>query len=141
MSENPFKGNLTAFGHDHSCRFVSSSNGHEGATVSYGNPMVSCEIYILGANPLRKSYVTGYGEDSLQTVYGLLNQDNRPGIIKGLMPLGPNRYNNPGISIFPAKNFMDCAVEWTTNEHTVGSTANLVFITAYANSNLNAPVS
>ncbi|WP_270166748.1 glycoside hydrolase family 9 protein [Paenibacillus sp. SYP-B4298] len=97
--------------------------------------------YILGANPLRKSYVTGYGEDSLQTVYGLLNQDSRPGIIKGVMPLGPNRYNNPGISIFPAKNFMDCAVEWTTNEHTVGSTANLVFITAYANSNLNAPVS
>ena len=57
------------------------------------------------------------------------------------MPLGPNQYNNPLISIFPAKNFMDCYTEWTTNEHTVSSTANLMFITSFADSDHDAPVS
>ncbi|MED4172232.1 glycoside hydrolase family 9 protein [Halalkalibacterium halodurans] len=95
--------------------------------------------YILGANPLRKSFVTGHGEDSLQTVYGIMNDDPRPGIPSGFMPLGPNRYTNPGMSIFPAKNFLDSATEWTTNEHAVGSTASLVFISAFANSDLTAP--
>jgi endoglucanase len=95
--------------------------------------------YVLGANPLRKSYVTGHGEDSLQTVYAIMNNDPRPGIPSGFMPLGPNQYTNPGMSNFPAKNFVDSATEWTTNEHAVGSTANLVFISAFANSDLTAP--
>jgi hypothetical protein len=89
---------------------------------------------------LRKSFVTGYGDDSLEQVYGIMNNDPRPGVPKGIMPLGPNRYNNPLISIFPAKNFMDSYTEWTTNEHTVGSTANLVFVTAFADSDQDAPV-
>jgi hypothetical protein len=101
------------------------------------NLVLSALNYLLGANPMRKSYVTGYGEDSLQTVYAILNKDFRPGVIKGVMPLGPNQWNNPGISIFPGKNFMDCATEWTMNEHAVGSAANLVFISAFVNSNLN----
>ncbi|MBW5445152.1 glycoside hydrolase [Cohnella sp. CFH 77786] len=102
------------------------------------NMALSSLNYILGANPLRKSFVTGYGDDSLKTVYGILN--NYPGseVLKGVMPLGPNKYNNPGISMFPAKNYMDSATEWTTNEHTVGSTANLVFVTAFAASAQNA---
>jgi endoglucanase len=104
------------------------------------NLTLSALNYLLGANPMRKSYVTGHGEDSLQTVYAILNKDFRPGVIKGVMPLGPNRWNNPGISIFPGKNFMDCATEWTMNEHAVGSAANLVFITAFANSDKAAPV-
>jgi hypothetical protein len=96
--------------------------------------------YILGANPMRKSFVTGHGDDSLQTVYGIMNDVTSPGVIKGVMPLGPNKYNNPGISMFPAKNFMDSYVEWTTNEHSVGSTSNLVFMAAFAASNQHAPV-
>lgn len=104
------------------------------------NMALSALNYILGANPLRKSFVTGYGDDSLEHVYGIMNNDPRPGVPKGIMPLGPNQYNNPLISIFPAKNFMDSYTEWTTNEHTVGSTANLVFVTAFADSDQDAPV-
>lgn len=104
------------------------------------NMALSALNYILGANPLRKSFVTGYGDDSLEHVYGIMNNDPRPGVPKGIMPLGPNQYNNPLISIFPAKNFMDSYTEWTTNEHTVGSTANLVFVTAFADSDHDAPV-
>jgi hypothetical protein len=35
---------------------------------------------------------------------------------------------------------MDSYTEWTTNEHTVGSTANLVFMAAFADSDQTAPV-
>jgi hypothetical protein len=35
---------------------------------------------------------------------------------------------------------MDSYTEWTTNEHTVGSTANLVFVTAFADRDQEAPV-
>ncbi|WP_339843405.1 glycoside hydrolase family 9 protein [Paenibacillus sp. FSL W7-1088] len=104
-------------------------------TKTVNNMALSALNYILGANPLRKSFVTGYGEDSLKTVYGIFNHDLRPDVPKGFIPLGPNRYNNTGISIFPAKNYMDSATEWTTNEHSIGSASNLVFITAFANSN------
>ncbi|WP_338555147.1 glycoside hydrolase family 9 protein [Paenibacillus sp. KS-LC4] len=110
----------------------SSLLGMNNETIN--NMALSALNYILGVNPLRKSFVTGHGEDSLQTVYATMNNDPRPGVPKGFMPLGANKYNNPGISNFPAKNFMDCATEWTTNEHAVGSTANLVFISAFANS-------
>lgn len=108
------------------------------ALLGMGSPQIdnltqAALNYILGANPLRKSYVTGYGEDSLRTVYALFNKDPRPGVPQGFIPLGPNKYNNPGISLFPAKNFMDCPVEWTTNEHSVGSACTLSLIVAFAN--------
>ncbi|MGB8451020.1 MAG: hypothetical protein WCD89_01685 [Anaerocolumna sp.] len=62
------------------------------------------------------------------------NRDGKPGIAKGFMPLGPNRYQGAGLSIFPAKCYLDSADEWTTNEHAVGSNSTLVFITAFADS-------
>jgi endoglucanase len=104
------------------------------------NMALSSLNYILGANPMRKSFVTGYGDDSLKTVYGILNSYPGTEVIKGVVPLGPNKNENPGISMFPAKNFMDSATEWTTNEHAVGSMANMVFMAAFAASNQNAPV-
>jgi hypothetical protein len=56
------------------------------------------------------------------------------------MPLGVNRWNGGGSSNFPAKDYLDSASEWTTNEHSIGSACNLVFITAFANSDQTAPV-
>ncbi len=90
--------------------------------------------WILGANPMRKSFVTGYGDDCVKTVFATFNNDPRPGVAKGFMPLGPNKYQGAGLSIFPAKCYLDSADEWTTNEHAVGSNSILVFITAFANS-------
>lgn len=53
---------------------------------------------------------------------------------KGWIPLGANKYNGGGSSNFPAKDFLDSDSEWTTNEHSIGSNASLVFISAFANS-------
>lgn len=90
--------------------------------------------WILGANPMRKSFVSGYGDDCIKTIFSTFNNDGKTGIAKGFMPGGPNRYQGAGISLFPAKCYMDSAWEWTTNEHTTGWNSILVFMTAFANS-------
>lgn len=88
--------------------------------------------YILGSNAMRKSFVTGYGEDSIKTVFNTFNDYPGQGVARGFMPLGVNRYNGGGSSNFPAKDYLDSDSEWTTNEHSVGATCNLMFITAFA---------
>ena len=102
------------------------------------NMALSSLNWILGANPMRKSFVSGYGEDCVKTVFATFNTHPKPGVAKGFMPLGPNRYQGTGLSIFPAKCYLDSADEWTTNEHAVGSNSILVFITAFANSIVQA---
>jgi hypothetical protein len=101
------------------------------------NMALSSLNWILGTNPMRKSYVTGYGDDCIKTVFSTFNGDGKLGVAKGFMPLGPNRYNGAGLSIFPAKCYLDSADEWTTNEHSIGSTSTLVFMSAFASSNLS----
>jgi endoglucanase len=91
--------------------------------------------YVLGANAMRKSFVTGYGEDSIKTVFATFTQYPGQGVPKGWIPLGVNRWNGGGSSNFPAKDYLDSDSEWTTNEHSVGANCNLMFITAFANSN------
>jgi endoglucanase len=90
--------------------------------------------YILGANPLRKSFLSYVGDDSVKNVYGTFSEDGLTGAPKGFMPLGANKYEGKGLSIFAAKCFIDSTANWTTNEHSLGSTSSLVFITAFANS-------
>jgi hypothetical protein len=89
--------------------------------------------YVLGANAMRKSFVTGYGEDSIKTIFSTFNNHPTPGVPKGWIPLGVNQYNGGGSSNFPAKDYLDSSDEWTTNEHSVGAACNLMFITAFAN--------
>lgn len=91
--------------------------------------------WILGSNPMRKSFVSGYGEDSVKTIFSTIySTDGLTGIPKGYMPGGPNRYEGGGISKFPAKCYMDSAGDWTMNEHTPDWNSKLIFITALANS-------
>ncbi|WP_373231221.1 glycoside hydrolase family 9 protein [Cohnella sp.] len=98
------------------------------------NMALSALNYMLGANAMSKSFVTGYGDNAIKTVFGTFNNDPRPGVPKGWIPLGANKYNGGGSSNFPAKDFLDSDSEWTTNEHSIGSNASLVFISAFANS-------
>lgn len=105
-------------------------------TDTINNMAFSSLNWILGANPMRKSFVSGYGEDCIKTVFATFNSDGKQGIAKGFMPLGPNRYQGVGLSNFPTKCYLDSADEWTTNEHAVGSNSTLVFMTAFANSGL-----
>ena len=98
------------------------------------NMSLSALNYILGANPLRKSFISYAGEDSVKNVYGTFSEDGLTGAPEGFMPLGANKYEGKGLSIFAAKCYLDSTSNWTTNEHSLGSTSTLTFITAFAHS-------
>lgn len=93
--------------------------------------------YILGVNPLRMSYVSGYGEDCVKHSYSNIykNDDNKlpP---SGYMAGGPNQNEGAIFSQFHAKAYVDSAYEWTTNEHTIYWNSALVFNTAAIATNL-----
>lgn len=93
--------------------------------------------WLLGANAMRKSFVSGYGEDCIKTIFSTFNNDGKSGIPKGFMPGGINRYQGVGLSLFPSKCYLDSADEWSTNEHTTGWNSILTFVAAFANSNLS----
>ncbi len=90
--------------------------------------------YLLGTNPLSFSYVSGFGENSLQNPHS--TQWSHDGILDipdGIMAGGPNAYTNPLFySNFAGKRYVDGAASWTTNEHTVYWNAALVFHAALA---------
>ena len=85
--------------------------------------------YVLGINSMQFSFVSGYGENSLERPFSqMFNFDGNPGVPAGIMVGGANEYNNALLySSFPAKKFSDNAAAWSTNEHTVYWNAVLVF--------------
>lgn len=99
--------------------------------------------WILGQNPVGTSFVSGYGDNSVKYPFSIMYRtDNLPGVPKGYLVGGPNRYSNDiavgnQISRFAAKNYHDNFQEWTTNEHTVYWNSGLVFIAAFATGNSN----
>lgn len=110
-----------------------------GLTSDTVNKMILSSLnWILGANPMRKSFVSGYGEDSIQNVFSTIYRlDGKSGIPKGIIPGGANKYNNTGLSLFPAKCYIDSAGDWTTNEHSTYWNAILEFVVAFANSGIS----
>jgi endoglucanase len=99
--------------------------------------------WILGQNPVGVSFVSGYGDNSVQYPFSIMYRtDGLPGVPKGFLVGGPNKYSNDEavgnqISRFAAKNYHDNFQEWTTNEHTVYWNSGLVFVAAYATGNSN----
>ncbi|MBN2738195.1 MAG: glycoside hydrolase family 9 protein [Spirochaetales bacterium] len=92
--------------------------------------------WILGANPMRKSFVSGYGDDAIKLIFSSWAYDGLPGIPQGIMPGGPNKYNGEGLSIFPAKCYEESQAEFTTNEHTLGWNSILAYVVAFANADI-----
>ncbi|NMA66170.1 MAG: PKD domain-containing protein, partial [Clostridiaceae bacterium] len=89
--------------------------------------------WLLGANPLRFSFVSGYGENSVKGIYSnIYNSDGKEGIPNGYMPGGPNAYEGAGLSRFAAKCYTKSTGDWVANEHTVYWNSALVFMSAYA---------
>jgi endoglucanase len=87
--------------------------------------------YVLGINPLRFSYVSGYGTDSVTKIFsGIYSTDGKPGIPKGYLAGGPNIYEGKDLSRFAGKCYNDVDTEWTTNEHTIYWNSGLVFSAA-----------
>lgn len=89
--------------------------------------------YLLGVNPLRFSYVSGYGEDSVQHIYSnIYSSDGIDAIPPGYMAGGPNIFQGAHFSLFAGKAYNDVDTEWTTNEHTIYWNSTLVFSSAFA---------
>ena len=87
--------------------------------------------YILGINPLRHSYVVGEGADSAATtfssIYWAYGVYTPPA---GYMGGGPNWFNSPWFSRFPARAFADSNVDYQINENDIGYNLPLVFTAA-----------
>ena len=89
--------------------------------------------YILGANPLSFSMVSGYGTRSTQRIYSnQYSHDGKAGIPKGYMPGGPNNQNQTWYSNFAGKSYNDSNGNWTNNENAIYWNSALVFSAAMA---------
>ena len=87
--------------------------------------------WILGANPLSISYVSGFGENSVRTIHSeIYENDDMDKIPDGYMPQGPNRTALKNYSRFAAKCYLDNQNDWVSNEHTIYANAALVYLLA-----------
>lgn len=87
--------------------------------------------FILGVNAMRKSYITGMGEDHIKCTFSNFYDGNSPdGVPDGYMPGGINSSNGGIISKFPIKCYIDDPGDWYTNENSVYWNAVMVFNTA-----------
>jgi hypothetical protein len=112
------------------------SAGEVGEIVDAAQAQIN---YILGVNPLHRSFVSGFGGDTVQTVfssiypaYGLYTPP------PGYLPGGPDIDDSPWYSQFPARCYADTDTDWPVSEHDIGYTAPLVFTAAYVAQNSSA---
>ena len=97
--------------------------------------------WLLGANPLGLSFVSGCGENSIQTIYSQIYEaDGIDEIPAGYLPQGPNYTAMKNQCSFAAKCYMDSDNDWVTNEHTVYGNGVLVYLLAQAASEEEAVI-
>ena len=102
----------------------------------YLNLAISHMDYLLGKNPLNKSFITSFGSDSPQHIHQRLCmadgiKEPIPGIICGgpnpwevIWDLGPLAYN----SALPALSYADNDLSFSTNEAAINWNAPLVYL-------------
>lgn len=89
--------------------------------------------YVLGINPLRKSYVTGYGVDAPKQIFSsIYGSDGIDALPAGILVEGPNQYQGWKYSRFFGKCYVDTNSDWAISEQGIGFNANLVFVLALA---------
>ena len=90
--------------------------------------------YLLGVNPLSFSYVSGCGENSVENIFSsIYSKDAKLDPYQcpaGYFTEGANDSNNPHLSKFTGKCYIDSDGEWTTNENTIYGNAAMIFLTA-----------
>ncbi len=90
--------------------------------------------YLLGVNPLSFSYVSSYGENSVENIFSAIyTKDAKLEPYQcpaGYFTEGANDSNNPHLSKFTGKCFIDSDGEWTTNENTIYGNAAMIFLTS-----------
>lgn len=76
--------------------------------------------YMLGANPLAFSFVSGEGTDSVKYIFsGIYSTDNIKAIPKGYVPGGASSYDYGFVTGYPAKAYTDSDTNYTTNENAI----------------------
>lgn len=90
--------------------------------------------YMLGMNPLSFSYVSGYGENCVKNIFSAIYTTDAKldpyQCPAGYFTEGANDSNNPHLSKFTGKCFIDSDGEWTTNENTIYGNASMIFLTS-----------
>ncbi len=87
--------------------------------------------WLLGANPMGMSLVSGCGENSIRTIYSqIYESDGIEAIPDGYLPQGPNNTALKNYCRFAAKCYLNSSNDWVTNEHTVYGNAALVYLLA-----------
>ncbi len=90
--------------------------------------------YLLGNNPVSFSYVSGWGENSVENIYsGIYTNAARLDPYQcpsGYVTEGTNSHNNPHLSKFIGKCYIDSDSEYTTNENTIYINAATILLTA-----------
>lgn len=87
--------------------------------------------YVLGKNPLNKSYVSGFGDDYPMNIHH--RQSGSDGIeepVPGFLVGGPNQWASDGVSYpqnDPATRYADVRESWATNEITINWNAPLMY--------------
>lgn len=98
--------------------------------------------YILGRNPLAFSYVSGYGERSMQhphhRVWANDPSNGYPAPPAGVVAGGPNAepsdptaLEEAQLDAGPSRRYVDLIGSWSTNEVTINWNAPLVWVVAY----------
>jgi endoglucanase len=97
--------------------------------------------YVLGVNPLRKSYVTGFGADSASRIFSAIYSSERYPTAQppGILAEGPNQYQGWRYSRFFGKCYADTNTDWTVSEHAIYYNASLVFVLALADGTAVVP--
>jgi hypothetical protein len=96
--------------------------------------------YVLGVNPLRKSYVTGHGEDAPAQIFShIYSHDGIPALPAGILAEGPNQYQGWRYSRFFGKCYADTNTDWTVSEHAIYYNASLTFALAFADATFWIP--
>ncbi len=90
--------------------------------------------YLLGNNPISFSYVSHWGENSVENIYSAIYSTNAPltpyQCPAGYVTEGTNSHNNPHLSKFVGKCYIDSDGEYTTNENTIYINAATILLTA-----------
>ncbi len=90
--------------------------------------------YLLGNNPLSFSYVSGWGENSVENIFSAIySKDAKLEPYQcpaGYFTEGANNHDNPHLSKFVGKCYIDSDGEYTTNENTIYGNAAMIFLTA-----------
>lgn len=114
----------------------------------YLDGMAESMDYLMGRNPLGKSYISGYGEDPLQHPHHRFWANDPangwPAVPPGVVAGGPNEtaddptaVNAGVLASAPARRYVDDIGSWSTNEVTINWNAPLAWTAAFLDEKYN----